>query len=82
MPDLASRQGLIAHLRRHEILGLFHYLPLHTSEMGRRLGYRPGDCPVTEDVSDRLIRLPLFSELSDADQTRVIEAVCEFQVKV
>jgi len=59
------------------ILAVFHYLPLHLSEMGRRLGGREGQCPVTEDVSDRLVRLPLFYQLTDADQGRVIDAVRE-----
>jgi dTDP-4-amino-4,6-dideoxygalactose transaminase len=45
--------------------------------MGRRFGGRPGDCPVTESVSDRLLRLPLFNSLSDAEQARVIEVILE-----
>jgi dTDP-4-amino-4,6-dideoxygalactose transaminase len=75
MPSLEARTALLAHLRERRILAVFHYLPLHLSEMGRRLGGREGQCPVTEDVSDRLVRLPLFFQLTDADQTRVIEAV-------
>jgi ABC-type dipeptide/oligopeptide/nickel transport system permease subunit len=56
--SLGQRTRLIAHLKEHGILAVFHYLPLHLSEMGRRLGGKPGDCPVTEDLSDRLLRLP------------------------
>ena len=77
MPSLEARSALLAHLRERRILAVFHYLPLHLSEMGRRLGGREGQCPVTEDVSDRLVRLPLFYQLTDADQARVIEAVME-----
>jgi dTDP-4-amino-4,6-dideoxygalactose transaminase len=75
MPSLAARTALLARLRERRILAVFHYLPLHLSEMGRRMGGQPGQCPVTEDVSDRLVRLPLFYQLTDADQTRVIDAV-------
>jgi len=75
MPSLADRQSLIAHLRARGILAVFHYLPLHLSDMGARFGGRPGDCPVTEDVSDRLLRLPFFNDLSEADQRTVIEAI-------
>lgn len=78
LPSLEDRQGLIEHLRKHKILAVFHYLPLNTSEMGRRFGGQPGDCPVTEDVSDRLIRLPLYNELSEQDQTDILEAVRSF----
>ncbi len=78
LPNLDRRQGLIAHLRQRGILSVFHYLPLHLSEMGQRLGGRAGDCPVTEDVSDRLVRLPFYYSLSDEDQQRVIEAILEY----
>jgi dTDP-4-amino-4,6-dideoxygalactose transaminase len=78
MPSLAARQGLIAHLRARHILAVFHYLPLHLSEQGLRYGGRPGQCPVTEDVADRLVRLPLHYHLSAADQDRVLEAVTSF----
>lgn len=80
MPTLAARQALIAHLREREILSVFHYLPLHLSEMGRKWGGKEGDCPVTEWVSDRLLRLPFYNELSEQDQGVVVAAVNEFQV--
>jgi dTDP-4-amino-4,6-dideoxygalactose transaminase len=77
LPDLDARTRFIAHMREAGIDAVFHYVPLHASEMGRRLS--PGaHCPVTESVSDRLVRLPLFSTLSDADQTRVIQAIHRF----
>ena len=62
-------------LRDDGILAVFHYLPLHLSEMGGRWGGRSGDCPVTESVSERLVRLPFYTSLSEEDQERVIEAV-------
>jgi dTDP-4-amino-4,6-dideoxygalactose transaminase len=79
LPSLAERQRLIAHLQDRNIGAVFHYLPLHLSEMGRRFGGRPGLCPVTESVSDRLLRLPLFVDLDDAQLERVVRAIAEFQ---
>ncbi len=75
LPSLEVRTALIEHLRARGILAVFHYLPLHLSEMGARFGGRPGQCPVTEDVSDRLLRLPFFTGLSESEQDEVIEAV-------
>ena len=79
MPDLNSRQEFIAHLKRLGVSAVFHYLPLHLSEMGQKLGGHPGDCPVTESVSDRLVRLPLFGGMTPAEQLRVIEGVRSFR---
>ena len=81
MPSLAARQALIVHLRTRGVAAVFHYLPLHLSEYAARWGGKPGDCPVTEDVSDRLLRLPLYNQLSENEQTRIIEALIEFQPK-
>jgi dTDP-4-amino-4,6-dideoxygalactose transaminase len=79
LPSLACRQRLIAHLKARNILAVFHYLPLHLSEMGRSLGGKPGDCPVAEDLSDRLLRLPFFNGITPEEQTRVIEAIKSFR---
>lgn len=78
LPSLRQRQALIAHLKDRGILAVFHYLPLHVSEMGMRFGGKPGDCPVTEQVSDRLIRLPFYNNLAELDQIQVVEAIREF----
>lgn len=78
LPSLASRQRLIAYLKELEILSVFHYLPLHLSAMGLRMGGQKGACPVTEDASDRLLRLPFYNDLTEDDQQRVIAAVCSF----
>ncbi|NJN67664.1 MAG: dTDP-4-amino-4,6-dideoxygalactose transaminase [Chloroflexaceae bacterium] len=75
LPSHAQRQALIAHLKAHGMLSVFHYLPLHLSDMGRRFGGQAGDCPVTEDVSDRLVRLPFYNELSEAEQAEVVAAI-------
>jgi dTDP-4-amino-4,6-dideoxygalactose transaminase len=78
MPSLDARQRLIAHLKSQGIMSVFHYVPLHLSDMGKRFGGRPGQCPVTEDVSDRLLRLPFYTHLTESDQARVVDAVLEF----
>lgn len=72
-PSLREREAWQARARAAGVGTAFHYQPLHLSTMGRRFGGRPGDCPVTEQVSDRLVRLPLFNDLADADVDRVIE---------
>ncbi|HZF11477.1 MAG TPA: dTDP-4-amino-4,6-dideoxygalactose transaminase [Thermoanaerobaculia bacterium] len=77
LPSLAVRQALIEHLKAQGILAVFHYVPLHLSEYARQAGGR-GDCPVATDLSDRLLRLPLYFNLSEGEQTRVIETVRSF----
>ncbi len=79
MPNLDIRQRLIAHLRGRGIHAVFHYLPLHLSDMGRSFGGQPGECPVTERVSDQLVRLPFHNLLTGDDQEQVIEAILEFE---
>jgi dTDP-4-amino-4,6-dideoxygalactose transaminase len=65
-------------MKSRGITAPFHYLPLHSSEVGRRFGGRLGDCPVTERVSDQLVRLPLFNTMSDIQTLAVIDAAHEF----
>jgi dTDP-4-amino-4,6-dideoxygalactose transaminase len=78
LPTTGRRDALIAFLCEREIQAAFHYVPLHTSEYGQRLGYRAGQFPLTESVSDRLVRLPMFNDLRSEEQERVIEAVRAF----
>jgi len=78
LPTLELRQNLIFYLRERGIYSVFHYLPLHLSDMGRKFGGREGDCPVTERVSDRLIRLPFHNALTSSEQEIVIQALQEF----
>lgn len=81
LPRLRHRQELIAHLAAAGVQAAFHYQPLHNAPAGLRYGRTaPGGCPVTENVADRLVRLPLFAGLDDADVTRVIEAVRDYKV--
>src|ERR1700694_5714091 len=78
MPSLTQRQRLIAHLKANGISSVFHYVPLHQSQMGQSFG-KVHDCPVTEDVSDRLIRLPFFNALTEDEQLRIVGALHQFQ---
>jgi dTDP-4-amino-4,6-dideoxygalactose transaminase len=80
MPSLQQRQALINALRSRGILGVFHYTPLHLSSMGQLVGGVKGDCAVSVDVSDRLIRLPFYNSLSRQEQDQVICAVLESQI--
>jgi dTDP-4-amino-4,6-dideoxygalactose transaminase len=73
--DLKARQSLIEHLRGHGIHAVFHYVPLHSSPMGLKLGYRAGQLPVTEDLSDRLLRLPFYYDLTEDDQAEVVRRI-------
>ena len=75
MPSLEARQELMDRLRRAGILSVFHYLPLHLSPMGRKFGGQQGDCPVTEAISDRLLRLPMYFSLADHEQRVINELV-------
>lgn len=77
--DLDHRTAFIDHLRGRGIASAFHYQPLHLSEMGRGFGGHPGQCPVTESVSDRLVRLPFFNALGEAAREQTIEAILEFR---
>jgi len=79
LPSLEYRQGLIAHLKTQGILSVFHYVPLHTSEMGLRWAARRSGCPVTEEVSSRLLRLPFYNDLTEAEQARVVAEVTAFR---
>jgi dTDP-4-amino-4,6-dideoxygalactose transaminase len=78
LPSAAARRELIQHLQQRGVNTVFHYLPLHLSPMGRRFGGKQGDCPVTETISERLLRLPFFNDLSEADQTYAVTQILEF----
>lgn len=82
-----ARDEAMRRLKERGVSALFHYLPLHTSPMGKRLGYRRGDLPVTEQASDRLLRLPLYAGITAeeldyviSNVREVVEAVCESRI--
>ncbi len=81
MPHETARSGLISHLKKRGVQAVFHYVPLHKAPMGMRMGGGDAVCPVTEEVSECLVRLPFFVDLSEAQQTSIIDAVTSFEVK-
>lgn len=78
MPSLDIRQSFIEFMKSHGIYCVFHYLPLHLSNMGMQYGGKPGQCPVCEDASDRLVRLPFYNKLSQKEQDYIIEKIVSF----
>jgi dTDP-4-amino-4,6-dideoxygalactose transaminase len=76
--SLPERTRLIEHLKAEGILAVFHYVPLHTSPMGRAMGYREGMLPVCEDLNERLLRLPMYYEMQDSDVAAVVKAIGSF----
>ena len=78
LPNLELRQKFISYLRERGIYSVFHYLPLHLSDMGQHFGGKAGDLPVTESVSDRLVRLPFHNALTSSEQEQVLDAIHGF----
>lgn len=76
--DHETREALRTHLNQRAIQASFHYVPLHTSDVGKSLGYKAGDLPLTEQLSDRMLRLPLFNDMTEEAQTRVLSQVTSF----
>jgi dTDP-4-amino-4,6-dideoxygalactose transaminase len=74
----ATRTALMEHLNKEGIQAVFHYVPLHSAPMGRLHGTTVRDLPVTDDISGRLLRLPLFYDITEADQERVVEQIGVF----
>jgi len=79
-PNLEKRQAAISYLKENGIHAVFHYLPLHLSPMGEKYGGKPGDCSVTERVSDQLLRLPFYTNMTELEQSRVIEVLKEYSI--
>ncbi len=79
-PTFEERTSMIEYLKEQKIDSIFHYQPLHLSKMGRGFGGLVGDCPVTEEVSNNLLRLPFYNSYSDEEQSYVIQKIREFNV--
>jgi len=80
-PNLEKRQAAIAHLKARGVQAVFHYLPLHLSPMGEKYGGKSGDCEVTEHVSDQLLRLPFYTNMTAEEQMQVVTALKEFSTQ-
>jgi dTDP-4-amino-4,6-dideoxygalactose transaminase len=78
MPTRELRDGLLQHLNASGIGAVFHYVPLHSSPLGTKLGGDPSALPVTTESSGRLLRLPLFYEITPEEQERVCREIERF----
>lgn len=78
LPDQEIRDRLILYLKERRIRALFHYVPLHCSPMGEKLGYHEGDFSLTEQLSGRLLRLPFYPDLTDEQQETVVHNIESF----
>ncbi len=76
--DAPARNALLRHLKDCGVGATFHYVPLHTSPMGKSLGCSPGALPVSEDISSRLLRLPFYYEISEDEQSYVVASIEAF----
>jgi dTDP-4-amino-4,6-dideoxygalactose transaminase len=77
LPDADARNAVLERLNQLGVNAVFHYIPLHSSPAGRKYGRSAGELPVTDDVAGRLLRLPLFTGMSDEAVERAIKAVGE-----
>jgi len=75
LPSVGDRESLISQLKAKSILSVFHYAPLHLSEAGQKFAAGLSNCPVTEEISERLLRLPFYNDLSESEQDQVTGAV-------
>lgn len=76
--DLNERTALIEHMKANDVLAVFHYVPLHSAPAGQKYGMFFGEDRYTTKESDRLVRLPLYYGITEADQSKVIETVLQF----
>ena len=76
--DLQERSALIRYLKEHDILAVFHYIPLHSAPAGRKFGRFDGEDRYTTKESERLMRLPLYYGLTETDRAQVIRHVLAF----
>ena len=76
--NLDERTALLAHLKQHDILAVFHYIPLHSAPAGQKFGVFHGHDRYTTAESERLVRVPLWYSMGDAVQKRVVDVVRAF----
>ena len=73
-----AKYELMDYLQKKGIMAIFHFVPLHSSPIGKKLGYKVGQFPKTEEISDRLLRLPFYFGLERKEQKQVVNAIKEF----
>lgn len=77
LPDEDARTNMINKLKEKEIASYICYVPLHSAPYGLKMGYKPEDCPVTEDLAKRILRLPLFADMTTEDAQYVVDSIHE-----
>ncbi len=82
LPSIEHRDSLISQLKAQSILSVFHYTPLHLSVAGLKFEAAPSNCPITEEVSKRLLRLPFYNDLGESEQDQVIAAVTNSRLRL
>ena len=75
LPTDGIRTSLVEKLKEQGIMAYICYVPLHSAPMGQKLGWKPQDCPVTEDLGARTLRLPLYADMTAEDAEKVISCV-------
>jgi len=71
-----ERNNLMYKLKDNGILAVFHYIPLHSAPMGLKMGYKVGDLPITENLSGRILRLPMYADLREKELGYIVEEIC------
>ena len=79
--NIEERTMLIRSLRECGILAVFHYIPLHSSPAGRRYGRTVGGMSITDEISDCVLRLPLYYEMNLSDVETVVQVIKQFYEK-
>ena len=77
-PSLAIRTKFIDFLRKEDIIAPFHYIPLHSSPAGKKFGRAHNELNITNMVSDTLVRLPIFYDLSEENLSKIIDLTTKF----
>lgn len=75
LPSEEVRSKLVKELKERGVKAYICYVPLHSSPMGQKLGWKPSDCPITEDYGARVLRLPLYADMATEDAVFVIEQI-------
>ncbi|MBQ7633653.1 MAG: dTDP-4-amino-4,6-dideoxygalactose transaminase [Alphaproteobacteria bacterium] len=80
--NLPTRTAFISYLKKYDVAAPFHYIPLHSAPAGKKFCRTPYEMPITDRVSETLVRLPLYYDLSEQEQNRVIDICMEFMEKL
>jgi dTDP-4-amino-4,6-dideoxygalactose transaminase len=81
MTSRAARNQFISHLKKARITAAFHFVPLHDSPMGKTTGRATLPCPVAQSISQRLVRLPLYNNMDDEEQERVLDSILDAEIQ-